>query len=59
VDGPIHPAPAPERGVGGIDNGVGVLLGDVPFHDFQDGLAYFDLHNLASLDQYKGLGEGI
>jgi hypothetical protein len=30
--------------VGGINDGLGVLLGDVPFHDFQDGLVDFQLH---------------
>jgi hypothetical protein len=31
VDGAVHSAPAQERRVGGVDNGIDLLLGDIPF----------------------------
>ena len=33
VDGPVHAAAAQQRGVGGIDDGLCIRLGNVPHHN--------------------------
>ena len=38
MDGPVHAASAEERGVGGIDDGVDIQLGDVGADDFDGSL---------------------
>jgi hypothetical protein len=48
VDGAVHPAPAQEGSIGGIDNGPRILPGDVPFYYFQHRSAYQDFHTQTS-----------
>ena len=35
VDGAVHPAPGTQGGIGGVDYGLRVLPGDIPFHQLQ------------------------
>jgi hypothetical protein len=47
VDGPIHPAAAQQGGIGGIDDGLHVLPGDIPLYQFQFSPADHYFHGFA------------
>lgn len=49
VDRSINAASATKPGVGGVDNRINVLLGDISLHEFEQGMAYLHLHVFAPI----------